>query len=57
MKPLDDYSTKASQKTVKKNANENTSKENKKKKINKYDVSCILCGEIYIQEDYQPTEN
>ena len=52
MKPLDDDSTKASQKTVK-----NTAKENKEKKIKKYDVSCIFCGEIYIEEDDQPTEN
>ena len=52
MKPLDDDSTKASQKTVK-----NTAKENKKKKTKKYDVSCIFCGEIYIEEDGQPTEN
>ena len=52
MKPLDDVSTKASQKTVKK-----TAKEKKKKKIKTDDVSCIFCGEIYIEEDDQPTEN
>ena len=52
MKPLDDISTKASQKTVKK-----TAKEKKKKKIKTDDVSCIFCGEIYILEDDQPTEN
>ena len=58
MKPLDDVSNKASRKTVKNNPNENTAQENKKKnKIKKYDVSCILCDEIYIQEDDQPTEN
>ena len=50
MKPLDDVSTKVSQKTVKKNANENIATENKKKKkIKKYNVSCIFCGETYIQ--------
>ena len=52
MKPLDDVSTKDSQKTAKKIGNEN-----KKEKINKYVVSCILCGVIYIEEDDQPTEN
>ena len=51
MKPLDDVSTKASQKTVKK-----TAKENKKKKIKK-DDSCIFRGESYNEEDDQPTEN
>ena len=55
MKPLDDVSTKASQKTINKNSNKNSAKENKKKYI--YDVTCIFCGEIYIQEEYQPTEN
>ena len=46
MKSLDDVSTKASQKTVKK-----TAKENKKKKLKKYDVSCIFCGDIDIEEN------
>ena len=52
MKSLDGISTKASQKTVKK-----TAKENKNKKIKEYDVSCIFCGETYIEEDDQPMEN
>jgi len=56
VKPLDDVSAKASRKTVKKTVNKKTAKENKKQK--KFDdVGCIFCGEIYIEEDDQPTEN
>jgi hypothetical protein len=55
MKSLDDISTKASQKTVQKIANENIVKGNKTNKIKKYGVSCIFCGEIYIQENDKPT--
>ncbi|KAF2889402.1 hypothetical protein ILUMI_16771 [Ignelater luminosus] len=70
MKSLDDVPNKASHDTAKANkktvkpkisANKpkKTAKENKKqKKIVKFhNVDCIFCGEIYIEEDGQPTEN
>ncbi|KAF2890368.1 hypothetical protein ILUMI_15805, partial [Ignelater luminosus] len=70
MKSLDDIPNKASQNTAKANKKtvkpkisakkpKKTAKENKKqKKIVKFhNVDCIFCGEIYIEEDGQPTEN
>ncbi|KAF2888409.1 hypothetical protein ILUMI_17765 [Ignelater luminosus] len=70
MKSLDDVPNKASQNTAKANKKtvkpkisakkpKKTAKENKKqKKIVKFhNVDCIFCGEIYIEEDGQPTEN
>ncbi|KAF2898043.1 hypothetical protein ILUMI_08132 [Ignelater luminosus] len=70
MKSLDDLPNKASQNTAKANKKtvkpkisakkpKKTAKENKKqKKIVKFhNVDCIFCGEIYIKEDGQPTEN
>ncbi|KAF2885888.1 hypothetical protein ILUMI_20286 [Ignelater luminosus] len=69
-KSLDDVPNKASQNTAKANKKavkpkisakkpKKTAKENKKqKKIVKFhNVDCIFCGEIYIEEDGQPTEN
>ncbi|CAH1974303.1 unnamed protein product [Acanthoscelides obtectus] len=68
MKPLDDVSTKTSlktgnKKTVKskitdKKAKRSAKENGNQKKIRKFDdVSCIFCGEMYIEEDDQPTEN
>ncbi|KAF2883233.1 hypothetical protein ILUMI_22938 [Ignelater luminosus] len=70
MKSLDDVPNKASQNTAKANKKtvkpkisakkpKKTAKESKKqKKIVKFhNVDCIFCGEIYIEEDGQPTEN
>ncbi|KAF2884786.1 hypothetical protein ILUMI_21393 [Ignelater luminosus] len=70
MKSLDDVPNKASQNTAKANKKtvkpkisakkpKKTAKENKKqKKIVKFhNVDCIFCGEIYIEEDGQRTEN
>lgn len=58
---LDDVSAKANKKIVKPKISakktKKTAKENKNKIEKFHDINCIFCGEMYVEEDGQPTEN